>query len=423
MGLGLYLFAIARDGAPISPVDLDRIGEEFLAAIPDESLREFVSFSRDDERVYVALHPAEENVELWFNDGKLWCSAKTSSCGPGYHAYLVDILRRLADRMRLEWIIDEEQESLDETGYWTNQDFEDMQTEMAWLFRAIAKPCSDDDKSRIMLSMSIGYPSVANMKGFAMTSMGFRSLSWLRDIAASTDPPIHAAAGHFSWWNRGLDELFWKRYALVLCWTELNWNVPQNDKERRRYERVLTCFRRARACDPSVTLPEDEIAEIEQLLTEYAECDETLASDTSRIGFLRHVVRRALPGQWSVAVPGWWHCDWEDDNTTFVCWGDRVTVRVSSFVYNAEPKKSPLEAVGKVPLAEDFLEVIDDRDANPPGWATISLASEEGDGYWKLSGEKGKTNGLAIVTICFDEISDRDRALETWRSLMYTGKD
>jgi hypothetical protein len=423
MGLGLYLFAVARNGTPVSPIDLDQLGDEFLRTVPDAPFREFVSYYCSEERLYVAIHPAEEAVELWFGDGKLWCSAKTSSCGPGYHAYLVDILERLAVGLELEWVINEDQESLDETGYWSTRDFKALQREMAWFFRAIAEPCSDDAKNQIMLAMTIGYPSVANMTGFAMTPMGFRSLSWLREVAASTGFPIDAAAAYFSWWNQGLDSVFWKRYALVMCWTELNWNVPKNDRERERYERVLTCFARARACELTITLPDDEIAEIEQLLAEYAECNDSLATNTSRIGYLRHVVRRSLPGHWSIAVPGHWHCDWENDNTTFVCWHDAVTVRVSSFTYNAEPKKSPLEAVSRLPPAEDFHELLDDRDQDPPGWATISLTSDDGDGYWKLSGEKGKTNGLAIVTIFLDEITDRDRVLDIWRSLKYTGKD
>lgn len=414
------LFATPRGARSAWPVSLDRLADAFLEAISDVALRECVTLSHHEGKLHVALHPAEEDVEFWFDGERLWCSAKTSSCGPGYHAYLVEILERIAVELRLDWIIDEEQESWDETQYWTNRDFVDLQAEMSRLFRAIAQQGSGDgEKSRFMLSMPIGYPSVVGMEGSAMTPLGFRSRTWLGEVGASKDVPVVAASTYFSWWNRNIDALFWKRYALVLCWTEVNWNVPWSAQDRERYERVLACFARARTCDPTIVIPEAEVAEIEELLADDAECDENLASDTSRIGYLRHMLHRTLLGGWSIDVPGHWHYDWEDDNTTFVCWGHSITVRVSSFALHSDPAKSALEMAGEPRGVTDSTDLIDDRGEQPPGWAIISFQSDDEGSYWRLSGHRGKTNGLGIVTICFDNKSDLERVLAVWRSFKH----
>jgi len=82
--------------------------------------------------LYLELHPAEEDVRFFVDDHDyLICSARTSSAGPGYHAFLVELLEMIQGPAKISWIWDdEEKEFMDETTYFSKRDFNTLQMEM-----------------------------------------------------------------------------------------------------------------------------------------------------------------------------------------------------------------------------------------------------------------------------------------------------
>ena len=52
----------------------------------------------------VRIHPAEEEVRIANEGGRILFSARTNGAGPGYHACLIGALDRVATSCRLGWV-------------------------------------------------------------------------------------------------------------------------------------------------------------------------------------------------------------------------------------------------------------------------------------------------------------------------------
>ena len=129
MGLGFYIGAenksrgvLRRRRAP------ERLLEELVTAIKhelaDPILKRLCRRQIKGLEAHVQFHPAEEEVDFLFQDSWLVCSAKTSSAGPGYHEFLIELLERTRQRAcELEWVfIDNVREFCDETDFALQRD-------------------------------------------------------------------------------------------------------------------------------------------------------------------------------------------------------------------------------------------------------------------------------------------------------------
>ena len=105
MGIGLDLKGRYRAIAEDPETLLDRVQSwlEEHAGEPMESAR-LGRDSQDNPAVLVSLHPCAEDVEIAVPEpGRVSVSAKTSTVGPGYHAFLCDLLHRLGDAVAIDW--------------------------------------------------------------------------------------------------------------------------------------------------------------------------------------------------------------------------------------------------------------------------------------------------------------------------------
>lgn len=122
MGLGIYLTGRIRTPAErflrqAEAWAREHLSETLVRAVPRTN-------SEGQEALFLRLHPAAEDVELCLPDaGRVMLSAKTSNVGPGYHIYLCDAARRLANRAGIAWVPpDEEKGTGDETGFFEGGD-------------------------------------------------------------------------------------------------------------------------------------------------------------------------------------------------------------------------------------------------------------------------------------------------------------
>src|ERR1044071_3478953 len=109
MGLGLFLrtSVLGQREAPTPTGDalLERIvdlGDAYSRRDPD-CLGVWYQGKAGDGRASVLLFPIEEPLELWLGEDRLWCSAKTSTAGPGYHAHVVEFLDLIAEDLGVGW--------------------------------------------------------------------------------------------------------------------------------------------------------------------------------------------------------------------------------------------------------------------------------------------------------------------------------
>jgi hypothetical protein len=423
VGLGLYVATELSDRElDDSGAVLDRVAAMFPAVIRDPRLRFFTEIRRSDDRLRVSLHPVEEDVDFFIDDrGRLVCCAKTSSCGPGYHAFLVESLEAIAARNDWKWVWTEDEG--DETSYWMDRSFEALQTAMIEILQAIARNVTDDEmRQNMMIAMPMRYPSIVDNPPYIMTQLGPRNRDWLRDLADAEQPPIEAAEEYYVWWNLDADASFWVKTGRAIAWTDLRWTQPLDNEQKFRLELVNRCFEIAHRLDDSADIPMEEWREIGTLLQEGAASDSPPPDVfKSRIGYRRHLMRFGLTGGWSIELPGYYYDATEDDHTTLVFWFKNRTVRASSWSWDAEEPRTVDESLAYrlAKSTEPGVELIDFRRENLPGCATLKRASDDGENYWLLQGETCVNDSRCLVSICFDDDADRDWAIRTWRSLRH----
>jgi hypothetical protein len=426
MGLGLYVRAARlrkswwkRLG---SDDDLaESLARQVVSAIDEPVLRDLAGVHPADSGLEVYLHPAAERLELIRDGVAVICSAKTSTCGPGYHAYVVELLQRAGSKVGIDWTLDGDYG--DETGYWTDRSFERLQEQMAgWLHAvsgSIVKHAAE--YQNLMINMPLGFPTLADGgKHTIITPIEPRTAEWFELAARSREEALRLAPGFFPWWNHGQDGEFWRGLGLVWAWGNLSWSPPTSDEERATYQLVLTAFQRAAAAGAG-GLPNDEIDEVASLLAADEDTDLPPAdSFPMRIGYRRRRLRRPLTGRWQVTLPGYFYHGEENDGGTVVYWyGDR-TVRGSSFTVTRRDGRAATAAemvANMTPPENPDAEVIDERASDPPGWATVEWKDDENGCYWELTGQTGAVNDLCLTTICYEDEADREWAVNTWRTV------
>jgi hypothetical protein len=417
MGLGLY---IKVPSASLGKRSIDVLKEgisDFAYHDPSDSLLNgLVRCGASSDRLYVRLHPAEEDVEFFLDpNGNLVCSAKTSTAGPGYHAFLVDWLHRLGEAVQLKWDWQSGEGEGDETGYHEHRDFGRLQGEMANWLGGLSKTLQEsswDGMENIMLGLPLGF-EVPDVNAFAISALGCWPRSWFEEmISADAGRRREMAQAFFPWWGQQQDALFWDRLGRVLAWVEVPWHVPANDRERAVCQSTLDCFARAKELDSAIPSPDQEFGELRGFLSEDAQRSPPRPDG---IGFRRQVSARVLTGGWTVRVPGYYYDELENDGETQVYWFKGRTVRGSSItVTGKDGRRVPATKLVENPPkgATSFSK---DRFA---GWASIKHVEEKGEGsYWMLQGRMAASNNVCQLTICYDDKTDEEWALKTWQSI------
>ena len=427
MGLGLSLKGVLNGRGDVQRgADAESFYSAIRGAIPqffqDELERQLISGGAWGETSHLYLHPAEEPVEFHYaGDGSLDVSAKTSSAGPGYHARVVEFLDFLGSRLGvdMEWR-DGEEEAADETGYHEHRDFERLQLDMAELLQAIARQIlGEEDAANFCLSLPLEMSPRTNH--YAASPLGFWSREWFERISSCDGQEALAlAAEYFPWWSEERDSRFWLNCGSVLCWVDLPWHRPSDEQEIKQYRRALQCFSRARTLDPGMTLPEREIAEIEEILKDG---DWDRVPQREGMGFRRHALRCDLTGNWTVELPGYFHQGSEEDGKTLVYWFGGRTLRGSSISFRGgdpgdleQRDQDLLESIKQDMGGQgDLFEI---RNGHVAGWASESRTEEDDETYWSLQGQIVFGNSLCFVTIAYDDPeADRAWALEVMRSV------
>ena len=271
-------------------------------------------------RLEVFLHPSEEPVRFFEDESYLVVEARTSSAGPGYHAFLVEWLDELAQAGRFSWQVDlGDGVFCDETGYVTHRDFSALQHAMADQFKAVAKYVLEAEADNIK-HFNLSLPAGFEVQGeyFAVTTLGFRN----RDFFEHFVPERFCL-----WWNRGLDAKTLANMAASKMWVDITWHPPVNDEEHRDLTIVKVLSARARELDPQIALPEEALRDVDTVLAGV----ELKNIEQDEIGFRRHPMRWFLTGDWSIALPGYFYQRFDPDNGQMSIWyGDR-TVHVTTF--------------------------------------------------------------------------------------------
>lgn len=407
MGLGLRVKAelprVLRERSDRGELfeAMAKAARSFAKAQPPP-LQEWFSAWPGKDSIAVSLFPIEENVEFSREGERLACSAKTSTAGPGYHAYLNEFLDALAVALGLAWQ-EADADWEDETGYRKSRAFGGLQDAMALFVKQLAQIVLtkiDDFETPILLGMPVGF--APRSKAFIASPKGEWSREWTEEVAGAEGSRLRElAAEYFPWWDRGASARNLRSFALARCWMDVRWTVPQDADERSLCEFVLRCFEEARRLDSSLLIPR-EAEELRRLLTPDAAL---VAPAPEGVGYRRRAMGRSLPGGWSIELPGYFSEERESDGSTQVYYFLDKTVRASTFT-----ARGPEGAT-----AADLLSHIAEGEVNarPLSLAGDHLAGkfmferDENEGCFLLRAYVARADAFCVASIYFEDERER----------------
>lgn len=410
MGLGLLLRAPCRPGTTLHEVVVG-LQDRFVPK-PDH----VSGHDREPPRAAsVVVHPGAEPLRVSMAPGDVAVfEAKTSTLGPGFHAWLVEQLERWATHAsaRFEPAPDDDPTRGDETGWFTRRDRAVLEAAFLEWLQSMAKSVVkwlDGANTNVKLCLPTEAPDVAGFD--TLTPLGPRDRAYWQRVA---DDPSRGR-DFFPWWDAGTGADFHLGRALGRMWSDVRWRPPLTDAERHLDRAVLDDLAAARALDPARAYPWREWAE---LAAHLGTPDPAIAARAAKVaaplplvGYRRGPIGAHPFVRVTVPIPGAF-AERFDDGTWHAFDGSR-DVWLSSYTgpTSAKPRK-PTLAVDPS-LARDARGVV--------GWAGFKTSARDGVTSTLLQGElfaRGKdASHLLVVTMAFREPALRDWAIDTWKRL------
>lgn len=253
--------------------------------------------------VAVRWHPAEDGLHIHLNDdGTLLAEANTSTVGPGYHAFAVDVIVQVGRALgvRWDWSPQGEPEGADETGFAVHRDKARLERSMLdWLHAMSKLVVQSDEPLSLALCMPIDRPR-PKYEDRAYSPMGLWTRKEFADALNDDEALVALGRRFFPWWSAGMDTSFWAGLGNVLLWCEVPWVSPRDEDERATYELARAAFEEARRLDGAAQLPEREIKELQSLVARRP----GPPGPVSTVGHRRRPMTFPLLGPWSVVLPG-----------------------------------------------------------------------------------------------------------------------
>jgi hypothetical protein len=383
----------------------DRI-RAFLENEAGDALREcHEGMDEQGEYLVASLHPGEEGVEFHLVGEEFLASATTSNAGPGYHEYVLSLLYQLAADLGLEPV-----SVADPTGYSAAGDRAALEASMEAFLREVCQKVAIDMETRpkrVQIGMTMD--SIFQYGEGVLTPMGPQTWAWAEDVARGE------RAGHeyFSWWDSGQDARYFLNRALCLMWSEVRWKAPGADEEVAVLEEAVRSLEAARELDANLDYPYREWNEMLVLLErepeEFAEAD-----DEALVGYRRGWVREALAAGWSILLPG--NMDGAWDEGAWSGGNEELTVQFQSFRKDGPKQEEWTEEAmrGMRMRGEEELEF--DQDGLI-GKACIYEDGDDDGPFFQLDGRVARTGNLAVLTVNFQDETQREAAEKIWRSL------
>jgi hypothetical protein len=433
MGVELHLTGHygAGDGWGPSPEDWLADVADWLRHNAGEPFRGVSDVSPQDGSgveavLQFSLHPAAPDVQLVVPEsGTLVVSAKTSTAGPGYHIYLCNLLRQLGADLDLTWDAVEEDDSGDETGYFHSGDPEGVVAAMLRWLQSMAALVHENLRGGEYrwLMVSLGASHRFEQFGPVTTPLGPRTAEWFAAVARDSRRGVDL----FPWWHEDVNAAFYLGRALCQMWQEVRWRKPLLEEETKLLRAVHSDLVRAHDLDPTLAYPWREWQELigylgdgdlgpslEGVVGKVASRARDILADRL-IGYRRRPVRVTLAGGWSIEVPGDMAEEW--DKGTWSAWDGQRTVWCTTFTFQRR--------AGGEPSAEETLEGMkleagerfEHRGDKIIGRAVLGPHEEDGRKLWRLSARSAIAGSAVLCNVFFNDIADRDWAIQTWRSL------
>lgn len=422
MSLGLRLRA--EFASPIQDVDdfMKRVQAWIRSSFPEARPKVRIDELDGYPALFCRFHPAAEELDLTLFDAKhIVVSANTTTVGPGYHAFLSAFLKTWAMEFKASWETPDQDSDQygDETGFFFTGDEDRLRNEMlAWL-EALCKMffdgSLDTESAGIHLCMPLNPHFESDQP--AITALGPRDRRWLYE----TSQDGTRGRDFFAWWMSGFNAEYYLRSAVSQMWCDVRWRKPLDEAEKNVLQDVADCLQQAFRLDPSLVFPWAEWSQILELLDDDRELREIVSSKANEkptIGYRRSNVQVALPGGWSIRLPGSFSEFMDGSNGAIYAIDPPSEIWFTAFRSTGEDSilKKEFAAKGKEILGQRPENLIE-RD----GYIAVATFSKREEGgsapRYVLTTSNYAPGNRSICTMVVSTAGHKDWALETWNSI------
>lgn len=277
-----------------------------------------------DDGARICFYPPTGSVSFFVESQRLSFDAKTSIAGPGFHAALIDLCDRIAADLRIIWRWDA---GGDETGFATHRDRAHLERSFVDQFFAFCETYKTKQMgSAHALNLATDL-ALATTNGIA-TPMGVLSREFFVEAVESAN--AGAARELFPWWEDAINSEFWINTLRATVLTEVEWRQPRGPWETFIHSACAHC--KSAAMETGATPSQDVLEAIKELDGILALPNNSfVAPSPSLAGYKRRRRGYFLPGDWRIAMPGYYIDQLENDNTTSCIWFGDEEVRGNSF--------------------------------------------------------------------------------------------
>ena len=370
----------------------------------------------------IQAHPAVEPLSMTVpSAGALEVSANTSTGGPGYHRQMIRDVRAIGERLDIAWDSLNDDDVLDETGYFEGGEPGAVDAAMLRWIGALLGKLQFHEGRFVAIAMPIGYRAAGSDSSEVITAMGPRDRAWV--ARGAVDPS--QAADFFAWWGDDRDATHYRNRALARMWVDVRWSEPVDDESREHLVRADRDLTRSYELDTSQELPWREWSEIRGILREPGSPESTMdhvikeraaavGPNTRLVGFRRGSMPVTVNPGWTITIPGSFHET--SDGDSWIGYDHERSVRLASMTITGKD--------GSVPTADELAAnslsspyPIRPGDDALRGGAEIRDVEEDGRQFRALQGEVIADGQVLIITIVCGQ--QEEWARETYRSISF----
>ena len=420
MAIGLRLLAKLASPPPDPGQLMNDVAAWVRQKYPDVRPEIMQGKVKGSPAIFCRLHPGAEEMELSLTAAdQLVVSAGTSSVGPGYHIFLVSLLKELAHDFQASWQQpeDESGEYGDDTGYFFSGDEQQVFAHMtAWL-ESLAKLFFDGRLDPHDTGIALSMSPIAHFESdqLAITPLGPRDREWM----LKTSQDGSNGKDFFAWWTPGFDAGYHLGRALTLMWRTVRWRPAVSAGETEVLKSVAVSLAEAYKLDPTLAYPWAEWGEILKLLGNDAPEKDVvlaLAGGTPSIGYRRGKVTLPMTGGWRIRIPGSFSEFNFDKEQNLFAVDPPHEIWFTAFRLPAPMGAEKFESI-KGQMKEGKPDYVEEGEQYA-ATATISKhARPSGEEYFVMNTLNITPALKSVCSFVYPQSEDKDWALEAWRSI------
>ena len=267
------------------------------------------------------------------------------------------------------------------------------------------------------VQLGIGPGIRYSFDGAIATVLGPRDDAWLEKALADT----RVATDITPWWTDATGGQYMLDRALCLMWLEVRWRAPAMKSERLLLDEVHRLLAKAFPLEPRLAYPWRAWAEVvEHLGIDDAMSRQVIdrasrqADDAEPIGYRRYPVTISHEG-WALEIPG----SFAERRTPEEWWGGGAGRSITLAAVETGTETGAMDARSFIERFAGDLgpDAINHRAGQVIGRGKLSTDARSGIEVGVLEGYSAVVGSGAAIRIVFDDASDWQWALDTWRSL------